>query len=199
MATVPASTAHAPPPPVGPLELLFGLPRMLFLQNFTLFRLESKYPLLKTCTSHLCTHLIPVATVTNFPKRGRLRQHTLIPWQFQKSGIQNQFHGAQIKVSQGRFPSGGPNRDFSSLYSLIPWILGALLPLQRIAFCLCCGPISRCLPLIRTLTSRACPDHPGQCKGKRKLKLRKTSLHSGCKKRETFPTATTLSLEYLSL
>nr|KAF6319696.1 hypothetical protein mMyoMyo1_008435 [Myotis myotis] len=173
---------------------------MLFLKNFTLFRLESKYPLLKTCTSHLCTHLIPVATVTDFPKRGRLRQHTLIAWQLQKSGIQNQFHWAQIKVSQGRFPSGGTNRDcFPASAVAVRGCLGALLPLQRTAFCPCCGPISRCLPLIRTLTSRACPDHPGQYKGKCKLKLRKTSLHSWCKKRETFPTATTLSLEYLSL
>lgn len=91
-------------PPIGPLELLFGLPRMLFLKNFTLFRSESKYPLLKTCTSHLGTHLIPVATVTNFPKHGRLRQHTLIARQFQKSGIQTSFTGPRSRWRRAAFP-----------------------------------------------------------------------------------------------
>lgn len=43
------------------------------------------------------------------------------------------------------------------------------------------------------------PRSPRTVQGKCTLKLRKTSLHSWCKKQETFPTATTLSLEYLSL
>lgn len=156
-------------PPLGPLELQFCLSRVLFHQSFkgSIFHfiqvgVQISSP--QNMFLPLCTHLlIPVATVTNFPKRGRLRQQTLIPWQFQKSDTQNQFPRAQSTAPARPLPSGGTKGDCSPASRVaFPGCLGALLPLQRIAFRLCRGQISRCLLVIRTLTSRACSDHPGE-------------------------------------